>query len=425
MRYLKLCGAIFIASCVILIYILGPSTAPNIPQPIEAITESPTTYVSTLPEVSKEIFTIPPRRPASYIPKRSDLESFFGNPPSIISTYTEKHRVWMKEIETKSTTPVLQYHPHPNLGISNKIRGLMSATLFAMLTDRALIATQWRTINDYFKLPIDITHELKNYKPTVKHADYENCFDLSEVKSLIEESAPRIVFSTFCDIISDLLSSKDYTRQLLEAGLITESADSISEKSLQIRYFLYKYFFTPSRSVQKIISTEKMKWKSNSYIIGIHIRQNHIGWEDNTVKFLSQNGIDKMIEEAVKLTNQIQINSKNMTNIKWFITSDNSTAIQLLQKNPLYSSFITTINGYEKLHSRDSGKYTRSSYLATVADLLLLSQCNSLLLTKDSTFSEIGYFRNRIVLNKYLKSNMKEMNEVKFFTDDDIVDNIL
>lgn len=421
MRYLKVCGAIFIASCVILIYILGPSGSPDIPHPIGPITESPTSYISTIPETSKEIYIVPPRRPASYAPKRSDLESFFGNPPSIIFTYTEKHRLWMKKIETKLTTPVLQYHPHPNLGISNKMRGLMSATLFAMLTDRALLATQWRTIKDYFKLPIDITHELNNFKPTVKHADYEKCFSKSEIKSLIEESAPRMILSTFCDITEDLLSSKDYTRQLLEAGLITESAETVEEKSIQIRYFLYKYFFIPSNSVQKIISTEKMKWKSNSYIIGIHIRQNHQGWEDNTVKFITQNGIDNMIDEAMKLTNMIQLITNNMTDVKWFITSDNSTTIQILQKSLLYSSYITTVSGYEKLHSRDSGKFTRSSYLATVADLMLLSQCNSLLLTKDSTFSEIGYYRNRIVLNKFLKSNMKELNEVKFFTDDNIL----
>lgn len=69
--------------------------------------------------------------------------------PPYFEIYAEKQKEWYKQINIHNKSRAITYIQHDSGGISNKLRGLMSITVLAMLTNRAIICIYY--YNKYSK----------------------------------------------------------------------------------------------------------------------------------------------------------------------------------------------------------------------------------------------------------------------------------
>lgn len=228
--------------------------------------------------------------------------------------------------------------------------------------------------------------------------DYDTCFDDEQLKEMVNwRKKSYLSILTYCDLLESFLKFRNFRKKLYKYGLVSErSHNKISKQAIEIRYFMYKYFFKPSRKVENEIEKVLNKFDKN-IVIGMHFRTNHEDWNDEGVKFLSHSQIDNKVKEIEEISK-----SQNNNNIKWYIASDNNRLLRKYEYE--YSNYIiNTI--HKKEHSRISSYLTDNVFVYTLVDNYVLSYCPILYLTSSSSFSHLAYYRSELSISRLLSKD--------------------
>lgn len=203
---------------------------------------------------------------------------------------------------------------------------------------------------------------------------------------------------TYCDVLVNLLSAKNYSNDLIRMGLISQkSYKNYRHQSIEIHFLIYNYFIIPSNPIRVFLKKYKKMWEEY-FIIGVHIRTNRKNWNEAAGPFQNQTGINNTIHELVKSTKEF-----NKTNTKWFIATDNEDILEYFKSN--YPQYLLTVEGMPINHSKRSNTETDLGVYHSILDSYLLSYCDSLILTASSTFSTMAWHRSFLSIKGFLGNN--------------------
>lgn len=320
---------------------------------------------------------------------------FYKNPPPYFEIYSQKQKDWLELIKNHKKSRAITYIQHESGGMSNKLRGLMCVTVLAMLTNRAILLNNWPSFSTYYSTPLETMQPpVEEYPIGRLYEDYDTCFDDEQIKEMVNwRKKSYLSILTYCDLLESFLKYRKFNKKLYKYGLISErSQNDITKQAIEIRYFMYKYFFKPSMRVENEIYKVLKKFESN-IVIGMHFRTNHEDWNDVGVKFLSNSQIENVVKEIEENSNT------QKSKLKWYIATDNN---RLLNKFIYeYSDYIIS-EVHRKEHSRIAGYIDEKVFVFTLVDSFVLSYCPILYLTSSSSFSHIAYYRSDLSISRLL-----------------------
>ena len=137
--------------------------------------------------------------------------------------------------------------------------------------------------------------------------------------------------------------------------------------------------FQPKCYLESLVKPYEEKLK-NKYVIGVHARMaGKVSEWGELISYLSEKGLNKMKNKIMKA-------AKEHPDFVIFIASDTQNVI--LQFKSWFGNVVST-NDYSLEHVGRNP--TRNGMIRSALDLVLLSRCDMLLLTKQSQFSSVAY----------------------------------
>lgn len=281
---------------------------------------------------------------------------------ALFERYTEIHkRELAKGSEGKYV--VVQHGAQMN----NRVRLVVTGLVVGLLTDRAVLSKfQYHAaLADLFDSPIDMEYAHHNGVSTAQttaisfeRIDSVMCQDLRDI------SAGTVSINQGPSLVSMLAQNPNHRAQLLE-WFGTE--DSIYRK-------VTEYFLKPSKPVQTLVdSFTAAHFDTADHVLGIHIR-----WGGDR---RPQPVLDK--EWAAMLECGQLITQASARNPVWFVAADTEESRQ--QALELFGQGRVRIvyQGSSVVRSN-----TVAGVQAALADLIILSKADNLLLTPESSYGE-------------------------------------
>ena len=118
------------------------------------------------------------------------------------------------------------------------------------------------------------------------------------------------------------------------------------------------------------------------FLIGFHIRMGTSGgtFKDTHI-FLHPHDVYRYADRAEAFMEKHHL---NINNTRWLISTDADKAERMLREK--YGDLIVTSNEYHRGHSK-TGARDADGFSRAVIDMLILAQCDYLILTSHSTYS--------------------------------------
>lgn len=247
------------------------------------------------------------------------------------------------------------------------------------------LVKNWDEFDNYFIVPFSsfVTHT--SY--TCTSIDICN-MDIEDIKLLLQRKDTYICFKEiWCDMSYFVSNLNIYNSLLRQYHIIkTVSDDNIVNLSLEINYYLLNNIIQTKEKYNSQIEYI-IRRNSNYNLIGMHIRTGYGDFNDRI--YLNNENIQEFINQAIVFSSQFKNDSK------WFIASDSSKI--KLEIHRSYSNNVLTIsNSPVKVSHYNRNKSDESGLI----DFLLLSKCNKLIITNQSTFGLVALFKSGICLKE-------------------------
>lgn len=248
-----------------------------------------------------------------------------------------------------------------------------------------LIVKRWEEFDSFFTVP---------FSSFITHTSY-SCIaidicnmNIEDIKLLLESKSSYICFKEiWCDMSYFVSNLKIYNSLLRQYHIIgTENDNNLINLSLEMNYFLLnKIIQTKTKYINQI--NEIIGTNRNYNLIGMHIRTGYGDFNDRI--YLNDENIVEFVNQAKVFTSEYK------NNTKWFIASD-SSKIKLEIHRSYSVNMLITANTYKKSLHYNRNRNDESSLI----DLLLLSKCDKLIITNQSTFGLVGLLKSGICINE-------------------------
>jgi len=301
------------------------------------------------------------------INKSLRLEDINSLPPDL------RYAIFVKENET--------------WGWANKMLGILSTFLFALLTERAFILDDAH-VASVINWPYNITYDAKKMEgiPSVKYKNFNGCFwKHTNIASFLdrislEETYPHPVayYSTNCPIFHWISMNPKYIPKLIELELLPQNL-TVSQNGFYVASALSSVlFYDMNPRIKKKVDLEKEKWKSNDlFVIGLQIRVGGSG----DAHF--RTNLDNFWKCGRYL-------AQGRSKVKYFIASDSKEVLK--QANTIFPNQVIIYEGNVKHIGRDE-KFTQEEIDKVILDNFLLGECDELVISQQSTFGGIAAIR--------------------------------
>lgn len=287
------------------------------------------------------------------------------------------------------------YIEYSSGGLGNRLLGAANVILLSIITHRYpkcidfiinFIVKNWDEFDNYFTIPFSsfITHT--SY--TCTSIDICN-MNIEYIKSLLESKDTYICFKEiWCDMSYFITNLNIYNSLLRQYHIIqTVFDDNIVNLSLEINYYLLNNVIQTKTKYNNQIE-DIIRRNRNYNLIGMHIRTGYGDFNDRI--YLNDENIQEFINQAKVFTSQYRNDSK------WFIASDSSRI-----KSEIYRSYYSNVLTISNSPVMKVSHYNRNkSDESGLIDFLLLSKCNKLIITNQSTFGLVALFKSGICIKE-------------------------
>ena len=207
-----------------------------------------------------------------------------------------------------------------------------------------------------------------------------------------------VIVTGFLAYLQYIIRHDNYILKLARMGFVDPShinysipinADDASRKYDQyytdlsmdaLQVFLTKVL-KPQPWIQEKVDEVLKPWKG-MFLIGFHIRMGTSGgtFKDTHI-FLHPHDVYRYANKAEAFMEEHHL---NINNTRWLISTDADKAETMLREK--YGDLIVTSNEYHRGHSK-TGARDADGFSRAVIDMLILAQCDYLILTSHSTYS--------------------------------------
>ncbi|CAF1088724.1 unnamed protein product [Brachionus calyciflorus] len=326
------------------------------------------------------------------------------------------------ENETKKITFAI---PAKGYGYGNKVYGLISALVIAIITDSAVLIDwpeaekfiesplkdTFKKFNTTFQLSLGYTGNTSNYH---QHALSQNDWIYEKrLEYLVNKSIPndkiRYIYADIRPMWFTLCSNPIYYKKFESYDLVQtstlerakEALDSTSTMSEEEKiHRLYMIGFEVGSNLFNKVWVINQKFMNeineiydenfkNNFVIGMQLRYD----------YLSDNDISKFIQCAKYIQ---EINEKKK-NVKWFITTEHAKILKMLDDE--YGHMVIQGKGKIGILSYDPNTYSRS-----IIDNELLGRVDEMIITGGSTYGFTSALRNQ-KLPYYIEGRRRNMDD--------------
>ncbi|KAK8803376.1 hypothetical protein WA158_001070 [Blastocystis sp. Blastoise] len=309
-----------------------------------------------------------------------------------LTTYFEYYANKQREIVyKKKPTRYLCFKPNV-AGLGNKLLGLYTALLLAMMTDRTFCIADWNSINDYFEFSFPVpTFRQRNFKSFTEFKYGPSCGPRPDLQTTPFNTlfpTDNIIYISNCPAVDWLMKNPDMLAGLKRIGFLPLGKRELYTK-LKIETFFMHYFIRPTTETRVNIMKHIASRSATTYA-GFHIRSgNQTDFYVHKPKaFLTNADIDYMINTAYRNSNP------NGKTIRWFISSD-STAVKN-RIDAMYPGIIDFYNGTIAHSGGASFKKNNQGTMDAVTEMYLVGHSSQLYVTRGSTFGYIASIIGRL-----------------------------
>jgi hypothetical protein len=318
-----------------------------------------------------------------------------------IQKYVEIH----ENIINGISTPRVVFNGDIRPGYANRIYGLLTSFVVAILTDSALII-EWKNIDKFIEPPLLRTYDKFNstsllnseYKPSEiynlpastantwvieKHFKFYNKYSLPP-------NASRIRFKSNSALFFDLCTNEKYFPKIIDYDLASfwtvwkanesiynfsmtepERVENLLRVGFEVGTKLLRRFWKPKDYIQTLINKYLEDSFHGFFMIGMHLRY----------QYLNEIDVIAFADCALQLEKNI-----NMS-VKWYVASDSLKILTMLEKK--FKDKI--IFGTGKIGHIS---YYTDMYFRAILDNELLSRCDEIIITGGSSFGFSAAIKN-------------------------------
>jgi hypothetical protein len=256
-----------------------------------------------------------------------------------------------------------------NAQMNNRVRLLVTGIVLGMLTDRAVVSDfkYHASLSDLFDSPIQM--EAANYKgiPRAGHSIGVKSINSVLCADLLGLDA-QVISITGGPSLIPLLYRNPHLHDLLHEWFGDEE---------NIYHAVTKFFLPPSAPVSSIVQTfVRDEFEGASFVLGIHLRWGNDMRPNMPVLDQEWDNLRRCAEAVVP--------AQHKHNVVWFVAADTQEsrekAIQKLAK--------AGVRRIVAAGERTVRSNTVPGVQAALADLLILAECDNLVLTPSSSYGE-------------------------------------
>ena len=299
-------------------------------------------------------------------------------------------------------------------GYGNRLYTFISSMLVSLLSNSALIIQNWDEAKAYVNLPFnpffktnesnDLNDEFEPEKIYQFHSrNMWRCEKDLDEKVYIPNEYTRFRFQTYSALFMELSANDLFYDRILEFNLastetIARARSALkktnSNKSQRLDYLLQVGFevggnilnqlWIPNSSILDYVDYFYNKEFKGYYVIGFQLRFEYL---ENEAK----KDINKFLKCAMKIEKDYirsnALNTKQLKQIKWFITSDSEEYVNKILKS--FPTKAMASNGTIK-HI----KFSTKGYRRTIVDVELLSRSDEIIITGGSTYGFVASMKS-------------------------------
>ena len=213
-----------------------------------------------------------------------------------------------------------------------------------------------------------------------------------DIPAIVNGSDPHkyIVIRGYCGILQHFVHSPTLTRWLVSVGVLPsrlEPPRRALERTHWISQFLLVDVIVPHPSLWDTVVRfkEQVRW-SEMKVVGMHVRtgllEGNVGWG----RFLEKEDVELFYEEAMSFTRRLQLKGP----VRWLVLVDNEEVKQEL-KEKAGDYYLST--GLMVAHSKEG---VAQGIENSLIDNYLLSECDALVLTSQSTYGYLAKHRTDV-----------------------------
>ncbi|KAK3238956.1 hypothetical protein CYMTET_51081 [Cymbomonas tetramitiformis] len=377
---------------------------------------------------SREAATIAPptSEQASGQPRRatnSSSPAYWSSTPSAVQAlqgYTALHNAMLRAplgVEPSEERPPRGFIVHVDLqdaGLGNRVSALVSVFLLAMLSQRALLVDSPRTrphlhpngeefiafppLWELFDDPGFNWRLDQSLGPTREEWESSQLLDLSS-----EEDAQPVMEHLLCTDVRDALnatvvrvSNWDHFLPLLAAN--RHHAAAIARFGEDLSGALTRFLFRPKASIQASIDSFADEHFAGAYVIGMHVRRR--GWNK-----LGLTQLDLGLQCARDMPNA----DTSERPVVWFLATDSDATWNRVAR--LAHTAGVKVVQYPALLTGQGWRASFGGVRDALIDLWLLGECDTLLISRGSTFGRSAHQRSSV--RPYLFPSMEEASTMR------------
>lgn len=309
-----------------------------------------------------------------------------------LESIVEEYQKWARNAITHHDAKFIVMDTHQDAGFGNRVRPIIASIVFGMVTKR-IVLVKWNTtpnnypgtkLNNFFASPgyewdyYQYGYITQNKTKTIRILEYGhngNRMNAGQVNELLCEDPV-----TWKEDIIFVKSIGYYARGFYANPFTVKKMEHIPETIVKE---ISDVFLRPIDFISNEINSFVGTHFKNHFNIGIQIRAfnlmpNGKRRDGDGGYYETEADLYKMFMAVDDLTQKHQA---KQTNVQWFIASDNEYAISLFKK----WSNITIVHNTNTETNTNYRKTIRSAQ-AAVVDMWLLSKCDVLFTTFESSF---------------------------------------
>ena len=299
-------------------------------------------------------------------------------------------------------------------GYGNRLYTFISSMLISLLSDSALIIQNWDQVKTYVNLPFNPFYKTNESNHLNDEFEPEKIYqfhsrnmwrcekDLNE-KVYIPSEYNRFRFQTYSALFMELSANDLFYDRFLEFNLVstetisrardalkktdlnnTQRLDCLLQVGFEIGGNILNQLWIPNNSILDYVEYFYNKEFKGYYVIGFQLRFEYLEKEakKDINKFLN---CAKKIEKDYIRSNVL--NTKQLKQIKWFITSDSEEYVNKILKS--FPTKAMASNG-----TIEHIKFSTIGYRRTIVDVELLSRSDEIIITGGSTYGFVASMKS-------------------------------